>query len=330
MKKIVLITLCCLSLISCNGQKVTENVVSKDTIDATSKIDAKYQETEPCENKLCRLIVNCPNLSCFKLFPNLNKDSLYIGVEESEEGKVQFCNGVLTARLYTEIPKSERDSTDPDTETMGWVELDVNNNTLKDISYDKTVTLHYDKKLYDEVISCYGIKSNRELMQTGNDSIFNAYPGYLLSSIKLPYDELAFDKAYEKYLNEEIESDELPAPLPYECTDNAVLKRIYSNKYHDKSVENYMVVLNPKGISVFILYPNPQRIITYKNNHIIDRLKLPYNKADPQGNEITFTISKDYIITVYRNKFTKKGKMIEHKPSAKYKINEDGKFVKID
>mgnify|MGYP003593955690 CR=1 FL=1 len=83
-------------------------------------------------------------------------------------------------------------------------------------------------------------------------------------------------------------------------------------------------------ISIFILYPNPHRIITYKNNHIIDRLKLPYNKADPQGNEITFTISKDYIITVYRNKFTKKGKMIEHKPSAKYKINEDGKFVKID
>jgi hypothetical protein len=307
---------------------VTENVVSKDTIDATSKIDAKYQETEPCENKLCRLIVNCPNLSCFKLFPNLNKDSLYIGVEESEEGKVQFCNGVLTVRLYTEIPKSERDSTDPDTETMGWVELDVNNNTLNDVSSDpdNPIHLHYDKKLYDEVISCYGIKSNRELMQTGNDSIYDED-----DPTKLPFDQLAYNKAYEKFLNGETDDDDdLPAPLTYDYKDNAVLKRIYSNKYHDNSVDDYRVVLNPRGISIFILYPNPQRIITYKNNHIIDRLKLPYNKADPQGNEITFTISKDYIITVYRNKFTKKGKMIEHKPSAKYKINEDGKFVKID
>src|SRR5574344_1708373 len=314
MKKIVLITVGCLAFFCCNGQtRLNANAEKTDTstktvAKPTVKAHEESENTDSCYEKFRKLIVYCPYFRTE--LEGIDRDSLNVDCDQVEG------DSLYVVRIYW------GDNYHP----LHWVEVNVNARTLKDVTYDpeEPVTLHYDKKLYDEVMSCYGIKPNRELMQTGNDSIYDEdYP------TKLPYDELAFDIAYEKFYNQEIEEEDLPAHL---CAfnDNLVLKRIYVNKYNDKSVNSYMIVPNPTDISVFILYPNPQRIITYKNNHIIDRLKLPYNKADPQGNEITFTISKDYIITVYRNKFTKKGKMIEHKPSAKYKINEDGTFVKID
>ena len=180
-----------------------------------------------------------------------------------------------------------------------------------------------------------GDKSNRKLMQTGNDSIFlnlSTDDRLYLRSIKLPFDNLAFDFAQDKFFNQEIEDEDMPATLYY-IRDNKILKRIYENTYNDKSVIAYLPFVNPKGVSFFILYAEKTRdkIITYKNNHIVDRLLLQYiDHKIPIGCEITFTISKDYIVTLYKNKFTKSEKMIEHKPFAKYKINEDGKFVKID
>lgn len=102
------------------------------------------QQAKPgdCNAKLKQLIVTCPN------FKNPFQKELLARIEKSE-------GGVYTIELYV---KSAGEST---TNPVGWVRLNVNNQTLIDITYDSDdgVVLKYDKALYDSyLLDCLKIK----------------------------------------------------------------------------------------------------------------------------------------------------------------------------
>ena len=102
------------------------------------------QQAKPadCNTRLKQLIVTCPN------FKNPFQKELSARIEKSE-------GEVYTIELFV---KSSGESS---TNSVGWVVLNVKNQTLIDITYDADdgIVLKYNKALYDSyLIDCLKIK----------------------------------------------------------------------------------------------------------------------------------------------------------------------------
>ena len=130
MKAINLFILLCL-LVSCKGQPTADkNIKATEITQKESVVEIS------CDKKLVSLITTSLN------FDNSFKESLLADVSNSEEN-------IYLIELYV------NDSGEDLKNTVGWVQLNLNNNILTDITEDiqEGKQLKYDKKLCDSYVS---------------------------------------------------------------------------------------------------------------------------------------------------------------------------------
>jgi hypothetical protein len=148
-------------------------------------------------------------------------------------------------------------------------------------------------------------------------------------SITLPFDFLDYCNWYEKY--ESGETDEHPYGLnisfdPLFGGDPKLIRR-YLDTYNDSIITSYSILnTNNKPFEAYLLfyYGNTRvKIITVFNNQIAGRISIGSEEEDYEWKELTFVITKEFDVIVYKNEI-KDNKVIKQNKIESYKIYDDG------
>ncbi|GHT71546.1 hypothetical protein AGMMS50239_40700 [Bacteroidia bacterium] len=271
---------CC--LVACKGQ-TTDNTPQKTPVDAIS-----------CNEKLKILITTCSN------FDNPFRDILLTKMEKNGENTymVELCTD---------------DSGENSTNTVGWVQLNLSDNTLIEITEDLQdgKALNYDKELYDKYLSeCLGINSTKD---TSTPSMVDEN----LQVCKLPID---FDDYYSVciYPVDTKKCQERYPKYPFK-NNNKLIKILEQNKY--ESPEEYILLplLNNTIQPVILCFTETDIeryvLIIIQNNKLISQLEI----GKMNDNESKwFYIDENYKITIYKGDKNNIWKT--------FKMTDDGNF----
>ena len=287
MERVLLIVLFCL-FISCLG--TSDNRKKKDV--DTYTIDNIV--TDSCTEKLRNLIVTSAN------FNNSFKDNLAVAISE-------VSDNIYEIKLYV------HDSGENAENTVGWIQLNIEDNSLIDFTNDpdEGVLLQYNKQLYDEYLyNCIGKESKHKTVVEQK----------ILRVCTLPFD---FDKYYNmRYiLSEEKKCDEIYPVYSYDAQEP--IAKIIGGRYNPTE---YMCLPDWNNYQIVILCNTESDIETYdmlviSKGEILSSLEI--GRMGEQG-ILDFDISKEYLITLYKRNSTD----VPRKQYESYQIDSNGKIVK--
>ena len=269
MKKIIILILV-LTCLACSG-KVKMGTKAETGLGSRAQIVS-------CDEKLKALILSCSN---FKT-PFSKKDMHAEIVEEDE-------NGVYKIRLFEYGTGVEA------TSTQGWLELNVNDKSLKDVTTDpmKPVILKYNPQQFKEYVEgCLGKKPNQQTPQEAFNLFYEKLPHHSLPLaysydfvLDLPGTQELNGKLYSFF--ESIQDDII------DLSNSRIAKilsldtnRLFVLFAHDKRGENYFLLVSMN-----------------KENKLIDKLPIYCSKDIKWKNNVEncyldYKITKQYRITL--------------------------------
>jgi hypothetical protein len=262
-KYLLYILLFCLQ-VSCKGQ--TKNNTNQE----------KSVDTISCNEKLKNLITACSN------FDNPFKNNLSALIDNND-------GNIYLIKLYT------NDSGEDSKNTIGWIRLNLDNNTLTDITDDTEGgnTLKYDKTLYNKYLTeCLGINPVEKITESNatdkKEKICELpidYDDYYSVCI-YPCDTKKCQERYPKY---SIANDNNLALLlkqnKYELPEEYILLPMVN-----KTVQPVILCYTESDIEQYVL-------ITIQNDRIISRLQIGEMK---DNGSTWFYIDKNFKIIIYK------------------------------
>lgn len=290
MGKSLLIILCCL-LVSCLGAADSNKKKNVETCVVNNIA------TDSCAEKLRELIVTSTN------FQSPFKDKLSVEISKANDN-------IYEIRLYV------YDSGENTENTVGWIQLNIENNSLIDITNDPEdgIPLQYNKRLYSEYL--YSCLSKGSMHKTVECPVEQK----ALRTCSLPFD---FDEYYNmRYiLSEEKKCDELYPAYLYDAQEP--IAKIIGSRYNPTE---YMCLPDWNNYQIVILCNTESDIETYdmlviSKGEILSSLEV--GRMGEQG-ILDFDISKEYLITLYKRNSTD----VLRKQYESYQIDSNGKIVR--
>lgn len=159
----------------------------------------------------------------------------------------------------------------------------------------------------------------------------------ITNSLKLPFDFHDYQIWQDKYDMGEID-ERLYSPAYFE--DSPLLTKCYFKKwnsgdtipclYYDFVIGSMNIfTLQCIGCRTKNTESSFYQIATKNSNGYIDGIICFKYVEGHDWNEQSYTISKDLEIVLYHNKLNDDGSIAEQDVTAKYKINKEGKFIRV-
>ena len=276
-----------------NKSRVTESqiTISKNDIQKLS-----------CEDVI-NTIVKSSNLD------TRNQSTFFTQIDRIENNKI-------TIHVYFENNLSDNPKEKQIVEsTIAWLELDPNELTLFNTTADpeNPIELSFDKKILERnnVFDACGItriSNSKSIKKDLKKSVLPVDFDEYYKACVYPFDSIVCNNKYPKYLYKENDDFAKMLGKDYHPSDYMYLPKINNYQpiilcYTDSDVESYDLIII-----------NNEKIISSLEIGIMD------------GQTITqFSISKDYLITLYKKKNSKE----KNKKWKSYQINQNGIISEI-
>ena len=168
------------------------------------------------------------------------------------------------------------------------------------------------------------VEEENEYQQNSDNEIDNiAYSSE--TETELFFNYIDYCNWYEEYETEETDK----RPYGYlSFDDNPELMQNYLKVYNDSIIKNYTIFNLNKSFDIYMLLYNAHsraKLITVSNNQIIDRISIGNQDDNYEWKELSFTISKELDVIIYKNKL-RDNKIVEQNKIEQYKIDNAGNF----
>lgn len=264
---------------------------------------SKRVETLSCDDKLRKLILSCQNFNTL-----FDKESICAELSEEIE------SGIYSIRLF------EYGTGEEATSTQGWITLNVNNASLKDITIDpdSPVDLEYDSTLFQQYVKdCLG----KGKVESEKKELSTYWEG--LPSLQLPF-VYSYDFILDMPGTQKVDESLYPSLASFE-DEETELKDCRIAKMTIPSTYNFFVLFahDKKGEGRFFLCSLNEKY------ELMDKLLIYSSKSIKWNNGvencyIDYLVDKQYGI-ILKETITLPDSVIVMK-ERQYHINK-GKFV---